>query len=69
MSDVVPVLVVDDRPENAAALKGVLQRPDYHVVSAHSGPAALVALLRADFAVILLDVMMPGMDGFETAAR
>lgn len=68
MSDVVPVLVVDDRPENAAALKGVLQRPDYHVVSAHSGPAALVALLRADFAVILLDVMMPGMDGFETAA-
>lgn len=64
----VNILVVDVRPENIAEMKTILQRADYNVVSAHSGNAALVALLRFDFAVILLDVKKPDMDGLETAA-
>ncbi len=64
----VKILLVDDRPSNLLALKSLLERPDYELVLAQSGDEALRALLRHDFAVILLDVAMPGMDGFETAA-
>jgi PAS domain S-box-containing protein len=63
----VSILVVDDRPENILAMRGVLNRPDYDIVGVPSGADALKPLLKHDFAVILLDVLMPGMDGFETA--
>jgi PAS domain S-box-containing protein len=61
------ILLVDDRPSNLTALGAILDRVDYHLVYARSGQEALTQVLRADFAVILLDVAMPGMDGFETA--
>jgi len=62
------ILIVDDRRENLLALEAVLNSPDYHLISASSGKEALKCLLKDDFAVILLDVQMPGMDGFETAS-
>ena len=58
---------MDDRPENLVALKGMLALPGYHLVTASSGEEALKLALREDFAVILLDVVMPAMDGFEVA--
>jgi PAS domain S-box-containing protein len=61
------VLLVDDRDENLLALEAVLAPTDCRLVSARSGDEALRALLKDDFAVILLDVQMPGLDGFETA--
>lgn len=54
-------------PKNLVALAAVLDNPQYRLVKAESGEEALWALLREDFAVILLDVMMPGINGFETA--
>lgn len=65
--DRVNVLLVDDRPENLVALQAILNSPSYNLVQANSGAEALRCLLNQDFAVILLDVQMPGMDGFETA--
>jgi PAS domain S-box-containing protein len=64
----VDILLVDDRPGNLLSLRGILERPDYNLISALSGEEALNLILRQDFAVILLDVAMPGMDGFEVAS-
>jgi PAS domain S-box-containing protein len=67
-SDKVKILMVDDRPGNLLSLSGVLERPEYDLVSALSGEEALNLILRDEFAVILMDVAMPGMDGFEVAS-
>ena len=65
---VVPsVLLVDDRPENLLALEGVLKPLGARLVKARSGEDALLHLLRETFAVILLDVQMPRLDGLQTA--
>ena len=63
------ILIVDDMEENLVALEAVLGPLGQRVVRAHSGEEALKAMLRQEFAVVLLDVLMPGMDGFETAAN
>src|ERR1035437_3752434 len=61
------ILLVDDHPENLFALETLFEGEDYTLVQASSGPAALRCVLEQEFALILLDVRMPGMDGFETA--
>ncbi|HZE65096.1 MAG TPA: response regulator [Sporichthyaceae bacterium] len=63
------ILLVDDLPENLLALEAILSGLGHELVRAGSGPEALKELLRRDIALILLDVQMPGMDGFETAAQ
>lgn len=64
----VKILLVDDQPENLLSAGAVLESLGQEVIMAESGREALRHLLDHDFAVILLDVMMPEMDGFETAA-
>ncbi|HEV7863212.1 MAG TPA: ATP-binding protein [Acidimicrobiia bacterium] len=61
------VLLVDDRPDNLLALRSVLEPLDLSLVEAGSGEEALRHLLAGEFALIVLDVQMPGLDGFETA--
>ena len=62
------VLLVDDRRENLVALEAILEPLGLDLVSVTSGEDALRELLHREFALILLDVQMPGLDGFETAA-
>jgi PAS domain S-box-containing protein len=63
----VEILIVDDRKQDLAALRSVLSEPGYTVTTAASGDEALWLLLNRDFAVILLDVVMPRLDGFDLA--
>jgi CheY-like chemotaxis protein len=62
------ILIVDDRPANLLVLRSMLDELGQRIVTAQSGYEALKQLLEREFAVILLDVNMPGMDGFETAS-
>jgi len=63
----VNVLIVDDREENLIALEALLERPDIRIIKAESGNRALGLMLEFNFALVLLDVQMPEMDGFEVA--
>ena len=62
------ILIVDDRPENLFALRTVLKDLDIELIEATSGNDALKATLRHDFALALLDIQMPDMDGYELAS-
>lgn len=66
--DPIEILLVDDAPDKLLALEAALADLGQSVVKATSGPEALRLVLRKEFAVILLDINMPGMDGFETAS-
>ena len=63
----VNILLVDDHEENLLALEAILQDPGYELVRADSGRGALKEVLKRDFALILMDVAMPNLDGYETA--
>jgi len=69
MTERARILLVDDREENLLALEAILSSLNQTLVRASSGEDALRALLKDEYALILLDVQMPGMDGFETAAQ
>lgn len=61
------ILIVDDRPENLLVLESLINAPDIELVKAHAGEEALAKTLDHDLALVLLDVKMPGMDGYEVA--
>jgi len=63
------ILLVDDRPDNLLALSAILSSLGHGMVRAHSGEEALKAMLSDEFALVILDVQMPGMDGYATAAH
>ena len=69
MSRQARILLVDDRPENLVALEAILSSLDQILVPVRSGEQAIQAVLADEYAVVLLDIMMPGMDGFETATQ
>jgi len=61
------ILLVDDEPSNLTALESILDSADYNLTKVQSGPEALMALLTGDFALLVLDIEMPGMNGWELA--
>jgi len=63
----IKILIVDDRPENLLVLESLIDIPDVDLIRANSGPEALAKTLDYDFALVLLDVNMPDMDGYEVA--
>lgn len=63
----ISILIVDDEPKNLTVLEAILESPDYRLVRAESAEQALLALLDGEFALLILDVRMPGMTGFELA--
>ena len=69
MSRQARILLVDDRAENLIALDAILSPLNQILVPVRSGEEALEALRADEFAVVLLDIVMPGMSGLETAAR
>jgi PAS domain S-box-containing protein len=66
-SDPINILLVDDEPKNLLALETVLADPGYRLICAHSADEALLALVKEEFALLVLDIQMPGMNGFELA--
>ncbi len=66
-TDVINILIVDDEPRNLTVLETVLDDPGYRLVRAESADQALLALVAKEFALLILDVRMPGMTGFELA--
>jgi len=66
-ADVVNILIVDDEPKNLIVLESLLDDPGYRVVRAQSADQALLALVAEDFALLILDIRMPDMNGFELA--
>jgi signal transduction histidine kinase len=66
-AEIVNILIVDDEPRNLAVLESILDDPGYRLVRASSGDEALLALMADEFALLVLDVQMPGMSGFELA--
>ena len=66
-TDRVNILIVDDEPKNLVVLETVLDDPGYNLIRATSGEEALLSLMAHEFAVLVLDVRMPGMTGFELA--
>jgi PAS domain S-box-containing protein len=69
LSNQVNILIVDDYPANLVALAAVLSEPIYKVFEANSGPEALQILEENEIALIMLDIQMPTMDGYEVARR
>ena len=69
MNSKIDILIVDDRPDGLVALEAILSSTRYNIIKAKSGFDALDVLPKHNFAVILLDVQMPVMDGFETATK
>jgi diguanylate cyclase (GGDEF)-like protein len=67
MTETVPILIVDDLPQNILALEALISDMGVNIITARSGNDALRLSLKYDFALILLDVQMPGMNGFEVA--
>lgn len=68
MNKAVKILIVDDRQDNLLSIETILEKEHYTIVKANSGRAALKALLQdTDFSLIMMDVQMPDMNGFETA--
>ncbi len=63
------ILLVDDRTENLIALEAILSPLNQILVPVRSGERAVQAVLAGEYAVVLLDIVMPGMDGFETATQ
>ena len=61
------ILMVDDQPANLYSLEAILEEEDRELLKAENGPDALKILLKEDISLVLLDVQMPGMDGFEVA--
>ncbi|MFW5705934.1 MAG: response regulator, partial [Bacteroidota bacterium] len=61
------ILAVDDREENLLTIESILDSPEINLIKARSGNEALALMFDFDFALVLLDVQMPGMDGFEAA--
>jgi len=64
---VATILLVDDEPRNLDVLESILNAPDYRLVRAQTADEALLALVDGEFAVIVLDIRMPGMSGLELA--
>jgi class 3 adenylate cyclase len=69
LADQATILIVDDQPQNLRLLEAVLQPRGYRTVSAQSGEAALEILSREQADLVLLDILMPGMDGYEVCRR
>lgn len=67
MEHPINILIVDDEPRNLKVLETLLDDPDYHLVRAESADQALLALVAEEFALLILDIRMPGMTGFELA--
>src|SRR5688572_31995953 len=67
-ADKVNILLVDDQPARLLSYETILGQLGQNLITARSGVEALARLMKDEFALVLLDVSMPGMDGFETAA-